>query len=231
VFGLARSNVVAVEALLRRSCPRFGDVSPIEFVPIAEETGAIVPIGAWVLRESCETLARIGVQTGRWLELSVNLSARQLAKSGFARSVHQTLAHAEFPVELLTLEITETALMQPDGASAKTLRELESLGVRIVLDDFGTGYSSLSWLKHHPLHGLKIDPGYLVGLPEDGGERAIIAAVIGMARARGCTVTAKGVETEVQLDALRALDCERAQGFLLARPLTTDKLATLLQTR
>ena len=229
VFEVASSKVVAVEALLRWSCPRFGEVSPSEFVPIAEDTGAIVPLGAWVLRESCETLARITEQTGRSLELAVNVSAHQLAKPGFAKSVHQTLAHAEFPAERLTLEITETALMQPNAVTTRALHELGSLGVRIVLDDFGTGYSSLSWLKQHPLHGIKIDRSFVKCLPEDVGDRAIVAAVIGIAGALGCTVTAEGVETKTQLDALRALSCERVQGFLLARPVPADELATLLR--
>jgi diguanylate cyclase (GGDEF)-like protein len=229
VFELAGSEAVAVEALLRWSCPDIGEVSPMEFVPIAEDTGAIVPLGAWVLRESCETLARISEQIGRPLELGVNVSAHQLARPGFAKSVQQTLAHAEFPAELLTLEIMETALMQPNAVTTRALRELESLGVRIVLDDFGTGYSSFSWLKQHSLHGIKIDRSFVSGLPEDLGDRAIVTAVIGIAGALGCTVTAEGVETPAQLDALQALGCERAQGFLLARPAPADELATLVR--
>jgi diguanylate cyclase (GGDEF)-like protein len=229
VFDLARSDVVAVEALVRWSAPKFGEVSPTEFIPIAEDTGAILPLGAWVLRESCEKLAGIAGQIGRPLELAVNVSAHQLAKSGFAQSVHQTLAHAEFPAELLTLEITETALMRPDAVSARTLRELEWLGARIVLDDFGTGYSSLAWLRQHPIHGIKIDRGFVNGLPDDVVNRAIVAAIIGMGKALGCTVTAEGVETETQLDALRTLNCERVQGFLFARPISVDELATLLR--
>jgi diguanylate cyclase (GGDEF)-like protein len=228
VFELAGSELVAAEALLRWSCPSFGEISPGEFIPIAEDTGAIVPLGAWVLRESCETLARITEQTGRSLELAVNVSAHQLAKAGFAKSVHQTLVHAEFPAQRLTLELTETALMRPDAVSARALHELRSLGVRIVLDDFGTGYSSLSWLKQHPLDGIKIDRSFVEGLPDDLGGRAIVAAVIGIAGALDCTVTAEGVETTRQLDALRALGCERVQGFLLARPAPADRLAALL---
>jgi diguanylate cyclase (GGDEF)-like protein len=229
VFELACSEVVAVEALLRWNCPEFGEVAPAEFIPIAESTGAIVPLGAWVLRESCETLARIAEQIGRSLELAVNVSAYQLANPGFAKSVYQTVAHAEFPTELLTLEITETALMRPDPVSARTLRELDSLGVRIVLDDFGTGYSSLAWLKQHPIHGIKIDRSFVTGLRDDVINRAIVAAVIGMARALRCTVTAEGVETDAELRALKALNCERIQGFLLARPAPEDELTALLR--
>jgi diguanylate cyclase (GGDEF)-like protein len=228
VFELARTEVVAVEALLRWTSPTLGEVTPGEFIPIAEETGAIVPLGAWVLRESCETLARISKQVGRPLELGVNVSAHQVAKPGFAQSVHQTLRHAQFPESLLTLDITETALLRPDVITVRTLGQLESFGVRTVLDDFGTGYSSLAWLKHHPLDGIKIDGSFVSGLPADLGDVAIVAAVIGIAAALGCTVTAEGVETEEQLEALRALGCERVQGFLLARPMDADQLVALL---
>jgi diguanylate cyclase (GGDEF)-like protein len=228
VFELAGSEIVGVEALLRWNCPELGEVSPTEFIPIAEDTGAIVPLGAWVLRESCETVARLMKQIGRTLELGVNVSAHQLAKPGFAKSVDRTLAHAEFPAELLTLEIAETALVKPDAVTARTLFELELAGIRIVLDDFGTGYSSLTWLKQYPVHGIKIDRSFVNGLAEDAGDRAIVAAVVGIAGALGCTVTAEGVETQTQLDTLRALNCDRAQGFLLARPMPPDEVITLL---
>jgi diguanylate cyclase (GGDEF)-like protein len=229
VFRLAGLEVVAVEALMRWTSPRFGEVSPAEFIPIAEDTGAIVPLGAWMLRVSCETLTRLTARGGRPLELGVNVTAHQVANPGFAQSVHQTLTHAEFPAELLTLEIAETALMVPDATSSRTLSDLESLGVRIVLDDFGTGYSSLGWLKDHPRDGIKIYGGLVSGLRDDVGGQAMVAAVIGMARALDSTVTAQGVETDAQLAALRALGCERAQGFLLARPMPEEELFTLLR--
>ncbi|MBV9472558.1 MAG: EAL domain-containing protein [Solirubrobacterales bacterium] len=231
VTDLATSETVAVEALLRWSSPSLGEVSPAEFIPVAEDMGAIIPIGAWVLRESCETMARVNAQLGRSLELGVNVSAHQIANPGFALSVQQTLHHAEFPAELLTLEITETALMRPDTVTARTLHELEALGVRIVLDDFGTGFSSLCWLKDHPLDAIKVDQSFVAGLPDDPRDRAIVAAVIEMAKALGCTVTAEGVETDGQLTALRALDCERVQGFLLARPAPIEQLTAQLGER
>jgi diguanylate cyclase (GGDEF)-like protein len=231
VLELVTAEIVGVEALLRWSSPKIGDVTPAEFIPIAETTRSIVPIGAWVLRESCETLARIADKVGRPLELAVNVSTHQLSNPGFALSVQRTLAHAEFPLSMLTLEITETALMRPNAVTARTLQELEALGVRIVLDDFGTGFSSLSWLKQHPVGAIKIDRSFVNGLPENRRDQAIVAAVIAMARALGCTVTAEGVETEEQLEALRELNCERVQGFLVARPLTADSLAALLVSR
>jgi diguanylate cyclase (GGDEF)-like protein len=229
VFELAGSRLVAAEALARWTSPTFGEVCPAEFIPIAEDTGAIMPLGAWVLREACEELARVNAETGRRCELAVNVSAHQLAKPGFAQSVHMTLSHAEFPAELLTLEITEAALMRPDAVSARALRELESFGVRIVLDDFGTGYFSLAWLKQYPIHGIKIARGFVAGIEDQVVNRAIVASVIGMGAALGATVTVEGVETAAQLDVLRALDCERVQGFLLGRPIPIDKLASLLR--
>jgi diguanylate cyclase (GGDEF)-like protein len=228
VFELAGTELVAVEAFLRWHSPAFGEVSPVEFIPIAEDTGAIVALGAWVLRESCETIARITEHTGRSLQLAVNVSAHQLARPGFAKTVHQTLAHTQFPARRLTLEISETALIGPNAATARTMGELESSGAQIVLDNFGIGYSSLSWLKDHPFHGIKLDRSFIAGLPGDVADRAIVAGIVGIGRALDCPVTAKGVETKAQLDAVRSLGCERAQGFLLARPVPADELAVLL---
>ena len=205
VFDAEDSEIVGVEALLRWDNRKFGEVAPDEFIAIAEETGAIVPLGAWVLRESCETMVRISRETGRTLELGVNVSAHQVTRPGFARAVRQILAHAEFPANLLTLEIKESALLRLDAAMLHAMGELEELGVRIVLDDLGTGYSSLAWLRGHPLHAIKIDRSFVSGLPGDVRDEAIIAGVVGISKALGCTVTAEGVETEEQLDALRAL--------------------------
>jgi EAL domain-containing protein (putative c-di-GMP-specific phosphodiesterase class I) len=181
-----------------------------------------------MLRESCETLSRMAPLLGRPLELGVNVTARQLAKPGFAQSVYQTLRHAEFAAAQLTLEINESALMAPDAVTIKTLQDLESLGVRIVLDDFGTGYSSLRWLKQHPHHGVKINSELVRGLPDDVGDSALVAAVIGMAAALDCTVTAEGVETDAQLSTLRALNCGRVQGALLSQAVAADELVALL---
>ncbi|HTU83929.1 MAG TPA: EAL domain-containing protein [Solirubrobacteraceae bacterium] len=228
VFDLDGVELVGVEALLRWNSPELGSVSPAEFIPVAEDSGLIVPIGAWVLRESCETMSQMVARVGRAVELSVNVSADQLSHPGFARSVAQTLAHAQWPSDQLTLEITETALVRADTIAARTLRELESAGIRIVLDDFGTGFSSLSWLKEHPVDAIKIDRSFVSGLAEDSRDQAIVSSLIGLARALGCTVTAEGVENEEQLIALRTLECERVQGFLLAHPLAPGELEALL---
>ena len=228
VFELPGGEVAAVEALLRWSSPQLGDVSPGEFIPIAEDTGSIIAIGAWVMRESCDTIAEISAQLGRPIEVSVNVSALQLGRPGFVQSVRQTLAHAGLPAASLRLEITESALMRPDAVTIRSLRELEALGVHAALDDFGTGFSSLSLLKRHPLAAIKIDRSFVTGLADDPRDRAIVAAVTNMAHALGFVVTAEGVETESQLESVRELGCDRAQGFLLARPMPQDELVRLL---
>jgi EAL domain-containing protein (putative c-di-GMP-specific phosphodiesterase class I) len=229
VFDLASSEIVSVESLLRWTSPTFGEISPNEFIPIAEDTGTIVPLGAWVLRESCETLARIIEQTGRALELAVNVSAVQLARPGFAQTVRQTLAHAEFPTEKLTLEITETALMQPNADTNRTMLELERLGIRIVLDDFGTGYSSLAYLSGLPIDGLKVDQSFVQTLGGDTRSTAITTAIVRMAQALSVEVIAEGAETERQVQALRDLGCELAQGFYFHQPLSAGAVSELLR--
>ncbi len=233
VFELESGTLTGVEALLRWNSPRLGEVPPAEFVPAAEDSGLIVPIGAWALRESCETVHRIVSETGRELELSVNISARQLSHPGFAKSVVQTLAHVggretQFPAHQLTLELTETALVHSDTVAARTLRELDAAGIRIVLDDVGSGSSSLSWLKEHPVDAIKVARGFVAGLAENSRDQAIVSSLINLARALGCAVTAKGVETEEQLTTLSLLDCERVQGFLLARPMSPEDLVAVL---
>ena len=229
VFDLAGGEIVAVEALARWSSPTYGEVSPSEFIPLAENAGTIVTLGAWALRESCESAVRVAELTGRRLELAVNVSGHQLAKAGFAQSVHQTLAHANFPAELLTLEVSEGALVQDDEVTARTLGELRSLGVRLTVDDFGAGSASLISFHDRPVEGLKIDRRFLAGLPDNAASFAVVAAISGLGTALGATVTAKGVETEAQLVSLRAMGCERVQGFLLAEPLPLSELVDRLR--
>ena len=202
-----------------------------EFIPVAEESGAIIALGAWVLRESCEVIARA-----------------QRAGGPAARSVRQRLRPSAGTARLCQLRPPDPGpravpggaadpgdhgdrAVSPDADAASALSQLESLGIGIVLDDFGTGYSSLSWLKHYPFSGIKIDRAFVAGIPQDHVNHAIVAGVIGMARAAGCTITAEGVETDAEFDALRALHCERGQGFLLARPMTAEALAARLDVR
>ena len=228
VIALPSRKVIGVEALLRWNCPTLGAVFPSEFIPVAEDTGSILQIGAWVLWESCAALAALA-QAGHKLELGVNVSARQLSQPDFPLWVRQTLSHAQFSPDMLSLELTETSLLRPDSVSVGNVRTLEKMGVRVALDDFGTGYSSLTWLRDHPFGSIKIDRSFVAGIHEQNSNRAIVAAIIRMAKDVGCTVTAEGVETEEQLRILEALGCDHAQGFLIAHPVSVSVLLDKLQ--
>jgi diguanylate cyclase (GGDEF)-like protein len=223
VIALPSRQIIGVEALLRWNNPTLGEVLPSEFIPIAEDTGSILQIGAWVLWESCNDLAGL-TQAGYRLELGVNVSARQLSQPDFPLWVRQTLAHAQFSPAMLSLELTETSLLRPDSVSVGNVRTLEKMAVRVALDDFGTGYSSLTWLRDHPFGSIKIDRSFVAGISHQDSNRAIVAAIIRMAKDVGCTVTAEGVETEEQLRILESLGCDHAQGFLIARPESLNAL-------
>lgn len=227
VIAVHSHEIIGVECLLRWNSPTLGTVTPSEFIPIAEDTGSILQIGAWVLRESCEALSKLAA-AGHRLELGVNASARQLSQPDFPLWVRQTLIHADFPAERLSLELTETALLRPDSTTVENLRQLDALGVRVVLDDFGTGYSSLAWLRDHPLSSIKIDRGFISGIHDHHVHRAIVAGIIRMAKDLRCTVTAEGVETGEQLRLLQTLGCDRAQGFFIAHPVSLEQLMGLL---
>ncbi|MEJ0005275.1 MAG: EAL domain-containing protein [Steroidobacteraceae bacterium] len=217
VISLPSRQIIGVEALLRWNSPTLGEVQPSEFIPIAEDTGSILQIGAWVLWESCDALASLAL-AGHRLELGVNVSARQLSQPDFPLWVRQTLSHAQFSPAMLSLELTETSLLRPDSVSVGNVRSLEKMGVRVALDDFGTGYSSLTWLRDHPFGSIKIDRSFVAGIHEQDSNRAIVSAIIRLAKDVGCTVTAEGVETEAQLRILESLGCDHAQGFLIAYP-------------
>ena len=230
VISLPARKVIGVEALLRWDSPTLGSVAPGEFIPIAEDSGSILQIGAWVLWESCQALAGLA-KAGHRLELGVNVSARQLSQPDFPLWVRQTLSHAQFSAANLSLELTETSLLRPDSVSVGNVRALEAMGVRVALDDFGTGYSSLTWLRDHPFGSIKIDRSFVRGILEQNSCRAIVSAIIRMAKDLGCTVTAEGVETEPQLQILEQLGCDHAQGFLIARPVGITTLLSDLRER
>ncbi|MEA2430440.1 MAG: hypothetical protein QOI19_913 [Thermoleophilaceae bacterium] len=227
---LETGRIVAVEALLRWAHPVHGIVSPAKFIPIAEQTGLIVPIGAWVIREACETAAAWRRQpSGRGLQVAVNLSPRQLGSVDLLDHVSNALMAAELEPSALCLEITETALMADVRSATETLQSLKSLGVRLAIDDFGIGYSSLMHLKQLlPVDLLKIDKSFVDGLMDSGADRAIVAAVINLASALGVDAIAEGVETGDQATALRSMNCGLAQGFHFARPTSPEAIADLL---
>ncbi|MCW8088492.1 bifunctional diguanylate cyclase/phosphodiesterase [Sabulicella glaciei] len=214
IVSLESGDVAVFETLLRWRHPREGLISPEEFIPLAEETGLIVPIGEWVLRSAC----REALKWPEHVRLAVNLSPRQLQSSDLVGTISSVLQDAGLRPERLEVEITETALLQDDEASLAVLHAIRALGVRISLDDFGTGFSSLSHVFRYPFDKLKIDRSFTAGLPDKMEAQALIRAIACMGRDLGIEVVAEGVETETQARSVRALGCTAGQGFLFGRP-------------
>jgi len=226
---LASGEIIGMEALARWRHPQLGMVSPAVFIPLAEETGLIGPIGAWVLREACR-------QNKAWqdeglppLRVAVNLSARQFYQRDIAEIVAQTLADTGLESRFLELEITESMLMQDVIATISIMQQLKEIGISFSLDDFGTGYSSLSYLKRFPIETLKIDQSFVRDIPHDKDDSAIAAAIIAMASALEIKVIAEGVETPEQLAFLRTQSCTAMQGYYFSKPLPSDEFALLLR--
>jgi diguanylate cyclase (GGDEF)-like protein/PAS domain S-box-containing protein len=230
-YRLPSRQIAGVEALVRWEHPERGNVPPADFIPIAEESGLVIPLGARVLRAACEQVARWQHETGQHdLRLTVNVSARQVAAPDFVDTVRAILADTGLDADSLGLEITERLLLEETPGTALTIELLQALGVRLLLDDFGTGYSSLRYLQRYPLDGLKVDRAFVAGLGEQGdGDGAIVEAIVGMARALGMGVIPEGIETDGQLERLVAIGCDHAQGFLLSRPMPADGLEAMLR--
>jgi diguanylate cyclase (GGDEF)-like protein len=231
IVGLDSGRVVGFEALVRWQHPKRGLVPPLAFIPLAEETGLIVPLGRWVLEEACAQAARWN--RGRPADaapvfVSVNLSARQFTKGDLVEDVGLTLQRTALDADALELEITESVLMDQSDAGVRALRDLRGLGVRLVLDDFGTGYSSLSYLKHLPLDTIKIDRSFVAGI-EGAADHSIVDAVIALAHGLGIGVVAEGIETDEQHERLRDLGCDYGQGYLFSRPVPAEGTAALLR--
>ncbi len=227
---IATGRTVGWEALLRWQSPELGMVSPAEFIPVAEQTGLILPIGEWVLRESCRQLREwqeAGLAVGG---VAVNLSTRQFRQQSLAEQVRGALKDSGLAPDMLELEITESAIMDNLASAASVLGELARLGISIAVDDFGTGYSSLSYLKTFPLHALKIDRSFIQDIPGDDNDTAIVRTIIALAESLGLTVVAEGVETEAQLDYLREAGCAQMQGYLFSRPLPPDQCVGLMRS-
>ncbi|AVR97101.1 sensor domain-containing protein [Pseudoduganella armeniaca] len=214
-----------MEALLRWRHPEYGPVSPLEFIPIAEERGQIEAIGAWVLHQACRFARRVNDAHGQALRVSVNVSARQLRSPDLVGHVRDALAAAGLPADCLELEITESALIEDVAGSAAILRTLKELGIKLSLDDFGTGYSSLSYLKRFPVDVLKLDRSFL---NEDEHDTAFIRALVDMAHVLGLAVVAEGIETEAMLEVLHHARCDEGQGYLIARPLSVTDFERFL---
>ena len=229
VVEVRGATAVGVEALIRWDHPDQGLVAPGRFIPVAEESGLIIPIGAWVLEQACLQLQDWHRRASNGLRASVevNLSARQIDDPQIVATIEEILSRTGLPPEHLTLEITESALMKDAAAALVVLRALKEIGVLLAIDDFGTGYSSLSYLQRFPLDILKVDRMFVQELGQDGGGDEIVSAVISLAHALGLEVVAEGVETEEQLEILRTLQCDFAQGFLFSRPVPASELRTL----
>jgi EAL domain-containing protein (putative c-di-GMP-specific phosphodiesterase class I) len=228
--ALADGRVLGVEALLRWKHPDRGVVLPSEFIDVAEDTGLIVRIGTWVLDEAVHQASAWVAQLGLdRFGVAVNLSARQLTAPGLVTAVANVLERHRWPPAQLTLELTESILIDDAEATLRQLEELKRLGVKLAIDDFGTGYSSLSYLHRFPVDIVKVDRAFVSGLRADGEGSAVATAVVHMARALGLIAAAEGVEDERQLAGLRSLGCDWAQGFLFAAALPADEITELLR--
>jgi diguanylate cyclase (GGDEF)-like protein len=226
VIELATGRMTSVEALLRWNHPERGAIAPSLFIPLAEESGLISPIGDWVLRTACEDLAGWR-RAGHTLRVAVNVSPRQFHRPDYASSVMAALARSSLPAEALELEFTEGAVMERFSATISALETLRARGVRIALDDFGTGYSSLSYLMQLPIDVIKVDRSFVGRLSEEGRSASIVHAILVLAKAIGVAVTAEGVETLEQARCLQAMDCRNVQGYYYSRPVPARKIPAL----
>jgi diguanylate cyclase (GGDEF)-like protein/PAS domain S-box-containing protein len=230
IVSLETGVPIGFEALVRWEHPERGRILPGEFISLAEETGLIVPLGSWVLREACRQLRAWQTELPGWsgLLMSVNLSPRQFARADLVRQVDEVLRELSLPPGTLQLELTESLLMEDAEAAVAVLAALESRGVRLAIDDFGTGYSSLSYLQRFPISTLKIDRSFVAGMEAGSSQSKLVRTMVGLARSLGMGVVAEGVETEEQLRVLKRLGCERGQGFLFSHALSSDEVVPLL---
>jgi EAL domain-containing protein (putative c-di-GMP-specific phosphodiesterase class I) len=230
IVALDDGRILGVEALARWQHPERGLIPPFEFIPVAEETGMIVPIGEIVLRAACRQAALWQAELGETqpLAISVNVAARQLAQATFTDTVRSAIEDARLAQGTLLLELTETVLMQDTDATIAELRALKELDVRIAVDDFGTGYSSLRYLQRFPFDILKIAKPFVDGVAEHGDEAIMARTVVDLSRNLGLATIAEGIEHEEQAAALRDLGCSLGQGFLYSRPLAADAMTSVL---
>ena len=230
IVDLDAGAIIGFEALARWRHPTLGIIAPDLFIPVAEETGLVTAIGAWMLAEACRQ-ARDWQRRHpgqRALGISVNVSGRQLAQGGVASEVERVLGETGLDPASLTLEITESALMHNLNAGAGVIQRLHAMRIGLHLDDFGTGYSSLAYLHSFPVHALKVDQSFVTKMDHARQQSAIVKAIVSLAHNLGMEVIAEGVETRAQADALRALGCRRGQGFLFSQPVPAEDAERLL---
>jgi EAL domain-containing protein (putative c-di-GMP-specific phosphodiesterase class I) len=226
---LATGKVTGLEALLRWTNTDLGTVSPAQFIPVAEESGLILPIGHWILRQVCEQLRQWTLNDLNTVRVAVNLSALQFRQANFVESLEQLIAETGIRPELLELEITESTLMESSENTIDNLNRLRKHGFTIAVDDFGTGYSSLNYLKRFPIDRLKIDQSFVRDMDSDPDDAAIVSAIIAMAHNLNLDVIAEGVEKKAPLDLLRGLRCHEVQGFIYSRPLPPGEVEAILR--
>ncbi|HJX85289.1 MAG TPA: EAL domain-containing protein, partial [Candidatus Angelobacter sp.] len=226
---ITNGQIVGMEALVRWRHPELGMVSPAEFIPLAEETGLIVPLGEWVLQTACR-------QNKAWqaaglpkLCVAVNLSPRQFQQPDLLAMVERALKESQLDPNSLELEITESSVMRSTESAIVTMKALKTMGVHLAIDDFGSGYSSLAYLKRFPIDCLKIDQSFVRDVTGDPNDAAIVMAVITLAHSLNLSVVAEGVETEEQLRFLRLLRCDEMQGYLFSRPLDAEAFQSLVE--
>jgi EAL domain-containing protein (putative c-di-GMP-specific phosphodiesterase class I) len=231
IYEMASGELAGVEALIRWQHPERGLVPPDQFIPLAEETGLIVPIGKWALQEACRqalTLQRARPRPGRPLTMAVNLSAKQLQEPELVRDLAEILRETGLEPGSLHVEITESVMMADTDFSVTRLKELKMLGVRLAVDDFGTGYSSLNYIRRFPIDVLKIDKSFIDGITDEGEVSALTEAILQLSKILRLHAVAEGIETREQLDRLLELNCELGQGYLFARPLERKAIESLV---
>jgi EAL domain-containing protein (putative c-di-GMP-specific phosphodiesterase class I) len=231
IYEMASGDLAGVEALIRWQHPDRGLVPPDQFIPLAEETGLIVPMGKWALEEACRqalTLQRALPRPARPLTMAVNLSAKQLQEPELVRDLAEILRETGLQPDSLHVEITESVMMADTEFSVARLKELKMLGVRLAVDDFGTGYSSLNYIRRFPIDVLKIDKSFIDGITDEGEVSALTEAILQLSKILRLHAVAEGIETRGQLDRLLELDCEMGQGYLFARPLERAAIERLV---
>lgn len=228
LVNVKSGKTIGMEALLRWNNPKLGSVSPMKFIPIAEDSGLIVPIGEWVIRDACRTIAEWkskGIEVPR---IAINLSARQFRLKTLVEDISRILKETGTDPRRIGLEITESMLIENVEQAVETLEKLSSLGFEVSIDDFGTGYSSLSYLKRFPVRKLKIDRSFVNDIVTDPDDVVIVKSIVDLAHNLGLRVVAEGVENDAQLEMLRDMGCDCAQGYLFSRPISSDEMETRL---
>jgi EAL domain-containing protein (putative c-di-GMP-specific phosphodiesterase class I) len=225
---VASNTIAGAEALIRWQNPEFGLISPVNFIPLAEETGMIVPVGKWVMEESCRQAASWRNNGFPDFHIAVNVSIRQLREPDFIRVVESALNTSGLPAEALIIELTENMIMENAEGNIVKLQQLKQLGVKLSIDDFGTGYSSLSYLQRFPLDQLKIDRSFISEIRSADERVPIVKAVISLAHDLGLSVVAEGIESEQQLEHIRGFNCEQYQGYLFSKPVSVEIFTQLM---